>query len=789
MTDNIYSAKYSGVDVYEFIHPTGSVMKRKLDNWVNATHILKAANFAKAKRTRILEKEVIKETHEKVQGGFGKYQGTWVPLDIARKLAEKFGVHEELRILFDWTQTDGSASPPPAPKHHHASRSDSTRKKATKSNSTSAVLEKSKRQNSDIGKASPVVPKKRGRPPLAGSAAKRKLEASLKRSQSDIGFPRPSIPNSSILTNQLPSILTNKLESLDEESQRDSPISLSQQTQFKELDLNDGLSSDVEQHQYPLETNAFEDVNDFQQNNDEQKPSIIDNKQYAITQTNPYEASSPTASTPTLPTSPADLSDTAPFDHRYAIGTSPVISTIPRYPPAQARPETSDINDKVNQYLSKLVDYFTSSEMKSNNEIPIELLNPPQNSAPYIDAPIDPELHTAFHWACSMGNQMIVEVLNNVGTSIRSTNSQGQTPLMRSVMFHNCYTRRSFPGIFQLLRDTVFDVDNSHQTIIHHIVKRKSTTPSAVYYLDLVLSQIKDYSPQYKIEMFLNTQDSNGDTALTIAAKNGDKVFFNKLTCNGAMGNIVNKQGTTANELMNEHFEASKVRSQSNSNDLVGAYFDSQGDFGKPIENSGIMKSKTAEEITKKIPEIVEKLQKLAEEYDKKTLQNESDVKALEKTLFSLTKSIKNVSVRTAEVLKISNTNEINDTIEKKTILSKELKLGIESDRKKLQSLYEREQLMRIENYLKNNALGKENEKEEKEDEEVLRSLRQELQDIESMHRKTIEEIIKQIQDNGKVHKYRKMISEGTGIDTNEVDNCLDVILQTLKNEASVQEK
>nr|1L3G_A Chain A, TRANSCRIPTION FACTOR Mbp1 [Saccharomyces cerevisiae] len=123
-SNQIYSARYSGVDVYEFIHSTGSIMKRKKDDWVNATHILKAANFAKAKRTRILEKEVLKETHEKVQGGFGKYQGTWVPLNIAKQLAEKFSVYDQLKPLFDFTQTDGSASPPPAPKHHHASKVD-----------------------------------------------------------------------------------------------------------------------------------------------------------------------------------------------------------------------------------------------------------------------------------------------------------------------------------------------------------------------------------------------------------------------------------------------------------------------------------------------------------------------------------------------------------------------------------------------------------------------------------------------------------------------------------------
>lgn len=61
--------------MYEFKLDTDSVMRRRADDWVNATHILKAAGFDKPARTRILEREVQKGVHEKVQGGYGKYQG------------------------------------------------------------------------------------------------------------------------------------------------------------------------------------------------------------------------------------------------------------------------------------------------------------------------------------------------------------------------------------------------------------------------------------------------------------------------------------------------------------------------------------------------------------------------------------------------------------------------------------------------------------------------------------------------------------------------------------------
>lgn len=52
-----------------------AVMRRRADGYLNATQILKVAGFDKPQRTRVLEREVQKGEHEKVQGGYGKYQG------------------------------------------------------------------------------------------------------------------------------------------------------------------------------------------------------------------------------------------------------------------------------------------------------------------------------------------------------------------------------------------------------------------------------------------------------------------------------------------------------------------------------------------------------------------------------------------------------------------------------------------------------------------------------------------------------------------------------------------
>ena len=73
----VYAAVYSGVAVYESILRGVPMMRRQADSYMNATQILKVAGVLKAKRTKILEKEVLHGHYEKVQGGYGKYQGTW----------------------------------------------------------------------------------------------------------------------------------------------------------------------------------------------------------------------------------------------------------------------------------------------------------------------------------------------------------------------------------------------------------------------------------------------------------------------------------------------------------------------------------------------------------------------------------------------------------------------------------------------------------------------------------------------------------------------------------------
>ncbi|ORZ38717.1 hypothetical protein BCR44DRAFT_1387358, partial [Catenaria anguillulae PL171] len=117
---NIYSAVYSGVPVWEYMCNHVAVMRRKADSWLNATQLLKVANVEKARRTKILEREWATDSqHEKVQGGYGKYQGTWIPYERAVELCQKYKIETMVGPLLDFDPGTMTARPKPSNQHHH----------------------------------------------------------------------------------------------------------------------------------------------------------------------------------------------------------------------------------------------------------------------------------------------------------------------------------------------------------------------------------------------------------------------------------------------------------------------------------------------------------------------------------------------------------------------------------------------------------------------------------------------------------------------------------------------
>ncbi|KAJ3223623.1 transcriptional regulator swi6 [Clydaea vesicula] len=100
MINLLLSINTKGVSLWQTEINNIEVMRRIKDGWMNATQILKVAGLSKNQRTIIITKEVFLGSHQIVQGGYGKYQGTWVSLDIAKNLAIKFNVQHLLEPIF-----------------------------------------------------------------------------------------------------------------------------------------------------------------------------------------------------------------------------------------------------------------------------------------------------------------------------------------------------------------------------------------------------------------------------------------------------------------------------------------------------------------------------------------------------------------------------------------------------------------------------------------------------------------------------------------------------------------
>ncbi|GMG37757.1 unnamed protein product [Ambrosiozyma monospora] len=101
----VYRATYLNVEVIEMEVNGNPVMRRLKDSYFNATQILKLAGLDRTQRSKLLENEICQGQHEKVQGGSGRYQGTWIPYSKALELCRRYDVYEVMKPLLLYNPT------------------------------------------------------------------------------------------------------------------------------------------------------------------------------------------------------------------------------------------------------------------------------------------------------------------------------------------------------------------------------------------------------------------------------------------------------------------------------------------------------------------------------------------------------------------------------------------------------------------------------------------------------------------------------------------------------------
>lgn len=280
-------------------------------------------------------------------------------------------------------------------------------------------------------------------------------------------------------------------------------------------------------------------------------------------------------------------------------------------------------------YGDELLDYF----LLAHNEQPAVKPEPPTNFQP--NWPIDGEDHTALHWASAMGDVDVIKQLRRFSANLSTRNMRGETPLMRSVNFTNCFDKQTFPAVLNELFETVDARDSQGFTVIHHAAIMKNgrvySHACSRYYLDNILNRLQETLDPSAFQQLLDAQGHDGNTALHLAAHRNARKCIRALLGRNASADIPNNEGVRAEDLIMELNANKKERGPQRSSSPFApdshkhpSFRDAFADRGVAKKASLTFSSSAATTVQTRIsPLVLEKFQDLAKSYEEEWQQKE----------------------------------------------------------------------------------------------------------------------------------------------------------------------
>lgn len=493
-----------------------AVMRRRSDGWLNATQILKVAGVDKGKRTKVLEKEILTGEHEKVQGGYGKYQGTWINYRRGREFCRQYGVEDILRPLLDYDMSgDGNAGP---------GIETPTKEQAMAANRkrfyTQGMDGRISNQNvggtffSNISSTATSALAAMNKVARMNSPAPRPPSSSQRRS---IGRPSQGPMGSQ--------------DSFRASSQQSVP-SLASERSFGANGLTDSAYGTG-------------------QGNDVQEPPrkrMRPSQEESFSQPNGTDMSMRDYGSPTEPSE--SFYQTG---HQITTADGEVPTALPPLPYP-----TDKLSEEKQAMLTEL--FADQSRTDFTNHPAILHL-----SGQDLDLPIDNASNTALHWAATLARVSLMRLLVSKGANMFRGNAAGQTPLMSAVSVNNSLDHSCFPETLEILAPLIELRDAQGRTILHHIAVTcaiKGRAASSKYYLEALLeylvrsnighSQSENGPSQYGkpiglmrfMQEMVNARDKGGNTALNLAARIGNRNIISQLMEVQADPTIPNDKGT-----------------------------------------------------------------------------------------------------------------------------------------------------------------------------------------------------------------------------------------------------
>ncbi|KAI0114351.1 hypothetical protein GGR51DRAFT_546500 [Nemania sp. FL0031] len=512
----IYKAVYSGVDVYEMEVNQVIVMRRRNDSWLNATQILKVARIDKGKRTKILEKEIQTGEHEKVQGGYGKYQGTWIRFERGVEVCKQYHVEELLRPLltYDMGQDGGVA-----------------------------------------GRGDLNTPTKE-----QAMAAQRKRMYSAGNDGRSNGMPGTFFKNiSSTASNAVAAISKARFDSPGPRSRNGPtrPPSFSRQSSMQNADDFPGNSQQSYASEY---SQTMDPVYSTQNTHILPSDEPPRKRQRIVTPAESYGYASQSMEmyANNYPGSPTEPNDSFVYAQAGISMHDPDANFLPPLP--------FDMSPEAERKRNLLMNLFLDRGTNETDNVPIGAL---QSLSPIdLDTPIDASSNTALHWAATLARMSLLRALISAGANPCRVNASGETALMRASAVTNNSEQVSFPELLDVLGNTIDIRDKRGRTVLHHIALSsavKGRSHSSRYYLESLLEWVVRHGsapssqttvangvggaavPKMSIGRFMseivNAQDKSGDTALGIASRVGNRSIISQLLEVGADPNIANAAG------------------------------------------------------------------------------------------------------------------------------------------------------------------------------------------------------------------------------------------------------
>ncbi|KAK2791784.1 transcriptional regulator swi6 [Onygenales sp. PD_12] len=515
----IYTAVYSNVSVYEMEINGVAVMRRRSDSWLNATQILKVAGVLKARRTKTLEKEVAAGEHEKVQGGYGKYQGTWVNYERGLELCRHYHVLELLRPLLEYdmgqdgvSQAGQGAIETPTKEQAMAAQ----RKRLYRSMDGQGMGQAPQGTYfSNISRtavsAVNAINKARFESPMAKGSDGRRSSTKMGSQESHI---QPGSQQS--------------IQSMASDSGFGSNLQNSQQTAVLEHG-DDGFEPPRKRmRSSPAQTKSFQSM----------------------------PANSMIEPTPTEPND--SFYQTHPGSGEQQDGPMRGVHHLP----AATTPDRY-------QKMKLVMTLFLDKRAKDFSNHPAFL----NLTSEDLEIPLDEYYNSALHWAAMLARMPLLNALISKGVSIYRLNAAGETALQKAVGTRNNLDYRSFQRLLQVLWPTIEIIDYHGRTVLHHIAMMAATGGgghvAAKHYLESLLEFIVRFGGpagtlhasfngtsngphgQQKSEVIglgkfmsemVNIQDDQGDTVLNLAGR-ARTVLVPQLLEVGANPHIPNNTG------------------------------------------------------------------------------------------------------------------------------------------------------------------------------------------------------------------------------------------------------